>query len=155
MINKDELIKGTLEFMNKYQRLPYLPDDDIAVEVENKDGEQEMRYYRAGKYIIEYYESQGGFTEYLLNEKIITSKMISEYINIPLKRLDVLLGGEATSVTKRERRAVDIFFNNDYYEELGIYSDLCKDCTKVKTCGQSYEVDIINCLKYKQSKKKK
>ena len=63
MINKDELIKGSLEFIDKYKRLPLYKEDDIVVERLNDENEIELRSYRALKYVNEHFKNQNKFAE--------------------------------------------------------------------------------------------
>ena len=150
MINKDELIKGSLDFINKYKRLPLYKEDDIEVEKLNDNNEIELRSYRALKYINEYFKNQDKFADYLLKEKIITYKSIANIIGYS----ETITTNAITKTTKNPdvgvRRAIDIFFNKDYYEkELGLYASLCEKCTK--RCKQHYFVEV-ECKKYKAKK---
>ena len=153
MINQDELIKGTLDFINTYKQLPFLSGDDIEIEKENDDGEIEVKPYRSLKYINEYFGNHKKYSEYLLENKIITYDEISECTDIPAKRVEELLSGKAENVEVQERRAIHIFFNNDIYSHLGIMCKYCSDCTK-KSCGQDYWVHVIYCPRYSKKKKK-
>lgn len=154
MINKDELIEGTLNFINTYERLPYLSDDDIEVEKLNDNNELELNPYRAGKYIKEFFKNQDKYSNYLLQENILTYETISQIINIKINRLKELLGGNAKNVEISERRAIHIFFNKDFYKKLGKLNSHCKNCMNNKTCGQEYWVTVVHCPKFKDSKKK-
>lgn len=151
MIKKDELIKGSLKFIDKYKRLPFYKEDDIEVEKLNDNNEIELRPYRALKYVDEYFENQDKFADYLLKEKIITYKSIADIIGYS----ETITTNAITKTTKNPdvgvRRAIDIFFNKDYYEkELGLYANLCVKCTSRK-CKQFYFVEV-NCKNYKAKK---
>jgi len=45
-----------------------------------------------------------------------------------------------------ERRQIEMFFNKDYFPELGEYNAKCSKCNK--KCKQHYWADIIACEKY-------
>ena len=151
MINNDELIKGSLDFINRYQRLPCNREDSIEVEKLNDDNEIEIRTYKALKYINELFGGQDKFADYLLKEKIITYKSIADIIGYS----ETITTNAITKTTKNPdvgvRRAIDIFFNKDYYEkELGLYASLCEKCTSRK-CKQFYFVEV-KCKNYKAKK---
>lgn len=153
MINQNELIDGTLRFIYVYKRLPYYAEDDIEVEKENKDNKLELRPYRAGKYIKEFFTNQDKYTQYLLDNKIITYETISEIIKIDKSRLEKLLNKKIKTPEIRERRQIEIFFNKDYFPELGKYNENCGTCGK-KQCKQLYWVSVISCGKQGKKKKK-
>ena len=151
MINKDELIKGSLEFIDKYKRLPLYKSDDIVVEKLNDENEIELRTYKALKYVNEHFKNQNKFAEYLLKEKIITYKSIADIIG----HSETVITNAITKSTKspdvRVRRAIDVFFNKDNYEkELGKYASRCVDCTS-RACKQFYWVDV-RCPNFKAKK---
>ena len=153
MINQNELIKGTLNFVKQYKRLPYYIDDDIEVEKLNEtNNEYELKPFRATKYIKEFYGTHDKFIDYILTESIITYEEISEYTNVEIKRIKELLTGKVDKVGVRERRAIHNFFGKNYYKHLGVVCDYCKDCTNNKKCGQDYWVTVVICPKYKQKK---
>lgn len=153
MINQDQLIKGILEFINIYKRLPYYVEDDINVEIINDEGKLEFRPYRALKYVKENFDNQDKCTQYLLDNKLITYKIISEIIKIDRDRLEKLLNKEISEPEIHERRQIEIFFNKDYFEELGKWNDLCSGCSQNK-CQQLYWVRVVSCGKYKEKKTK-
>lgn len=152
MINKDELIKGTLEFIKKYKRLPYLPEDDIEVEKQNNKGEVVLKPYRTGKYIKEFFGNQDKYSKYLLDNKLITHDTISEIIRIDKNKLECLLNGEIKTPEIKERRQIELFFNKDYFIKQGKYTSTCSKCSK--GCKNPYWVDVISCSKYKEKNKK-
>lgn len=152
MINQNELIDGTLKFVNQYQRLPYLSEDNIEVEKENDEGEMELKPYRAVKYVKEYFINQDKYSEYLIESGLLTYDKIAEIINIDKNRLKKLANKEIDKPDIGERRTLELFFNKDYYPELGQYSNVCESCTK-RECKLSYWVQVINCPKYKKKKK--
>lgn len=155
MINQEELIQGTLKFLNSYKRLPCLKEDDIEIEKLNDEGETEMRSYRSLKYIKEYFGNHEKYTEYLLENKILTYEKIAECVNIPVRRLKELLKGDIGNIEVSERHVLDIFFNYDLYSHLGMMCKYCSDCTKRRSCGQDYWVRIIHCPRYNKRKEKK
>ena len=153
MINQDELIKGTLRFIERYKRLPYYSEDDIEIEKLDDDNELVLKPYRALKYIKEEFATHEKYTKYLLQNNILTYEIISEHTKIKPDRLNILLKGEEDKIEVSERRIIHIFFNDDYYEKLGMMCSYCKDCTQNKKCSQNYWVKIIQCPKYKKQKK--
>ena len=153
MINQDQLIKGILEFINMHKRLPYIAEDDIDVPITNDEGELELRPYRALKYVKEIFANQEKCTQYLLDNKLITYEMISEIIKIDRDRLENLLSKKISEPEIKERRQIEVFFNRDYFEELGKWNDMCTKCSK--KCQQFYWVNLISCNKFKEKKSKK
>ena len=147
MINKDELIKGSLDFINKYKRLPLYKEDDIVVERLNDENEIELRSYRALKYVNEHFKNQSKFAEYLLKEKIITYKSIADIIGYSETITTNAITKSTKNVDVGVRRQLELFFNKDYYEkELGKYSNKCAGCKK--QCKQFYWVDVARCKEY-------
>lgn len=147
MINKDELIKGSLVFIDKYKRLPLYKEDDIAVEKLNDENEIELRTYRALKYVNEHFKNQDKFADYLLKEKIITYKSIADIIGYSETITTNAITKSTKNVDVGVRRQVELFFNKDYYEkELGKYNNKCAGCKK--QCKQFYWVDVARCKEY-------
>ncbi|MGJ0846613.1 hypothetical protein ACR77J_07985 [Tissierella praeacuta] len=156
MINKDELIKGTLNFIKKYERLPFMNGDDIEVEKLNDDNEIELRPYRGKKYVDELFGGQDKFTKYLLDNNILTLEIVSQYTKVKPDRIIELMSGKAEDIEASERRAIDIFFNKDYYEKkLGKYNGVNDKCRK--ECQFPYWVKVDHCGKHskKENKNKK
>lgn len=153
-ITKEQFIEGTLKFINIYKRLPFLSEDEIEVELENKDGEIEIRPFRANRYITEYFKNQDKMSEYLLKENIITYKSIGEVLNITPTIVENTITKKTANPEKRNRRLIHLYFNKDYYTELGMYADKCMDCKGCK-CKQEYWVDLISCPKYKKKTERK
>ena len=149
MINKDELIKGSLDFINKYKRLPLYKEDDIEVEKLNDNNEIELRTYRALKYVNEHFKNQNKFAEYLLKEKIITYKSIADIIGYSETITTNAIVKQTKNPQAEVRRQLHIFFNKDLYKELGEYANLCSGCTK--RCKQHYFVEV-KCKNYKEKK---
>ena len=150
MINKDELIKGTLRFIEKYERLPFINGDDIEVEKLNDKNEIELRPYRGKKYVDELFGGQDKFTKYLLDNNILTLEIVSQYTKVKPNRIAELLTKKAKNVDVSERRAIDLFFNKDYYEKLGKYNgvnDICR-----KECQFPYWVKVDHCGKHSKKK---
>ena len=141
MINQDQLIKGILEFINLYKRLPYYIEDEIEVEVTNDEGELELRPYRALKYVKECFANQDKCTQYLFDNRLITYEMISEIINIDENRLEKLLNKDIKVPDVMERRYIELFFNKDYFSELGNYTEICNGCSK--KCQKPYWVGVV------------
>lgn len=153
MINQKELIDGTLEFIKRYKRLPFLSEDNIEIEKENDDGEMELKPYRAVKYVKERFVNQDKYSEYLIENRLLTYDKIAVVINIDENRLKKLINKDMDSPDSGERRTLELFFNKDYYPELGKYNNVCESCTK-RECKQAYWVQIINCPKHNKKKKK-
>lgn len=153
MINKDELIKGTLNFIKKYERLPFMNGDDIEVEKLNDKNEIELRPYRGKKYVDELFGGQDKFTKYLLDNNILTLEIVSKYTKVKPNRIAELLTKKAKNVEVRERRAIDVFFNKDYYEKLGKFNGINDTCRK--QCQFPYWVTVDYCGKHSKREKKK
>lgn len=151
MITKNQLIDAVEPFMKEYGRLPYMSGDEIQVPIDGKD----MKY-KSRKYVKGYFDSQQDMTDYLLDEEVLTLKMIGDTIDISEKRVEELINKEGRKVSNHERRMIDVFFNEDIYEDLEhSTSSHCSDCTKEKKCGQPYWVDVVSCPTYRKSKKAK
>lgn len=148
-ITKQQFLDGVLKFIQSYNRLPYIEEDDIEVNIVVKNGKKELRPYRASRYIKEFYDTQDKLTESLLDSKLITYKSIADTIGLT----EVVTRNAITKQTKspqaKARRQLHIFFNKDLYKELGEYANLCSGCTK--RCKQHYFVDV-RCKKYKEKK---
>lgn len=151
-ITKEEFLSGILPFVEYYKRLPYMREDKIEVIKYNEEKEEdEIKIYTAAKYIEIFFESQDNLTDYLFENNIIEYSLVSEMVKIKEKRLRELLDGSAKKVEKSERRAVEIFFNNDFYEDLGKYADLCSKCS-VRKCKHDYWITVVSCQNYKKKK---
>lgn len=164
IISKEELLSAVPAFIEQYHRLPYMDEDDVIIEVvkEKKESDGTVREetieqpYKALKYVRGHFGSEEGMTEYLLENEIITLKMISEYIDISEKRITEMMTGDLEKINPNERRRLHIFFNKDFYEKLGHINSLhCSDCTKQKQCAQPYWVSVISCPKFKKKSAKK
>lgn len=151
MINNDELIKGSLDFINRYKRLPCNREDSIDVEKLNDDNEIEIRTYKSLKYINELFGGQEKFAKHLLDNEIITYKLIADTLGLT----EVVVRNAIMKQTKNPqpevRRGLEVFFNDDLYKELGLYASLCEKCTSRK-CKQFYWVEV-KCKNYKEKKK--
>lgn len=148
LITQDELIKGILNFINTYERLPYINGDDIEVEKINDEGEIELRPFRSIKYVRSYFGDHNKCTEYLLDNNILTYDLVEKHTQIKASRVKSLLSGKATRVNWQERWQIDKFFNNDFYTKLDKYAKRCMSCSKSKECGQDYWVEVVHCAKY-------
>lgn len=126
-----------------------MDEDDIEVEIKNKKGEVELRPYRANKYIKEYFTNEDNLVEYLFDKKIITYKIISEILKLTETVVKNAIEKETKNPQTDVRKKIHLFFNKDYYEELGKYAKLCSKCTK--KCKQVYYVPV-ECKKYKAKK---
>lgn len=140
-ITKEQFDGSIIPFVNKYKRLPYLSEDDVEVEIE-VDGEIEVRPYRASRYISAFYGNQDKMTKYLIDNKIITYKLVAEITGYTETLISNVMEKKTKNPNVRVRRAVDIFFNKDYYEkELDKFADRCENC-KLRSCKQSYWVEV-------------
>lgn len=150
-ISKEQYLESIPRFINQYGRLPLMQEDDIEVEID-----EEIKVYRSLRYVKEYFGNNSKFIEELFELGLLSFKIISDKINIEENRVEELVSGEADKVDKHERRMIELFFNKDYYSDLGKYNaSLCNICTKKRSCGQGYWVDVIGCSLYKKSKAKK
>lgn len=156
MIDREELIKGTLLFIEKYKRLPFLKEDNLEVEKLDENNEPILKNFRALKYINEYFKNQDEYSKYLLDEEIITYKSIGEILNLTPTVVRNIIIKNTKNPDMRARRSLHIFFNQDFYkDDLPSLNDVCLSCTKQKSCGQAYWVDIISCKRYREKKGKK
>ena len=131
-----------------------MSEDDIEVGFENDDKELEFRPFRASRYIMAFYKNQDKMSEELLKENIITYKMIGEILNMTETVVENTVTKETVNPEKRNRRLIHMFFNHDYYTELGKYADRCMDCEGCK-CKHEYWVSVISCPSYKKKTEKK
>lgn len=148
-ITKQQFDDSIIPFVNKYKRLPYLTEDDIEIEIE-VDGEIEIRPYRANRYVSAYYKNQDKMTKYLIDNVIITYKLVAEITGYT----GTLISNAMTKSTKNPdagvRRGIHNFFNFDFYEkELGKYTDRCSECKN--SCKQFYWVEVW-CPNFKAKK---
>ena len=143
MITKKQLITGTLNFISIYKRLPYYPDDDIEVKKKDKNNKLTLNPFRTNKFIKKYFGTQNKYTKYLLDNEIITYDTISKITKIRKNRLKRLLRKSIKKPTTNERRQIEIFFNKDYFPELGEYNSKCSKCNK--KCKQHYWTDVVFC----------
>lgn len=156
MINQDELIKGTLQFIEKYKRLPYQKEDDIEVQKLNDKNEVEIKPYRASKYIKEYYTNQDKFTEALFKQNVITYNLVGNILGLTPTVIKNTITKSNKNPDIKVRRQLEVFFNKDFYKgELPALNEVCKTCAKKADCGQYYWVDLVGCKKYREKKNKK
>ena len=155
-ITREQFLEGVVGFLKEYKRLPYLPDDDIVVQIKNKENEPEYRPYRANRYIEEYYETQDKLTDKLFDSGVLSAGVLSEMSGFSETIINNLITKSTANPDIRARRAVHMILNSDYYEsELGsLNTTHCSKCTKRRQCGQHYWVDIVSCSKYKKSEAK-
>lgn len=136
--------------------MPYLKEDNIKIEFQEDNGEVELRPYRANRYIGEYYGSQEKATKELFDKEIITYDIVAKVISLTPTVVKNIINKEIKNPNSNARRRIEIFFNKDFYKELGRYNDrFCANCTKRKKCGQAYWVDVISCPSFRLSKSKK
>lgn len=164
VIDKEEFVKASLDFLEYYGRLPYMKEDDVLVtlkeETLDSEGHREIReqerYYTSLKYVKGHFDTPENMTQYLLDEGLLSYGDIADAITIPEKRVKELMSGEAQKVETHERRMIELFLNKDLYEDLGHgLSHHCSDCTKSKQCGQPYWVAVVSCPKFKKKATKK
>ena len=153
-ITKEQFNDSTLNFIKRYQRLPYQPEDEVEVLTTNEENEEEIKVYRANRYIKEYYKTQIKMSQELLKNNIVTYKMISELTGISETILKNAINKENKTIDVSVRKAIDIFFNHDYYKELGEYSKKCEECQGCK-CMKPYFMSVIYCPDFKKKTKKK
>ena len=152
-ITKEQFINSIIPFINTYKRLPLLPEDNVEIEID-VDGEIEIRPYRAGRYIKEFFLTQDKMTKELFEQGIITYKLIGEVSGLTETVVKNIVEQSTKTPDTHARKMVHIFLNVDYYEKaLGKYSERCKDCSK--QCKQFYWVEMIGCAKYKAKASKK
>lgn len=151
-ITKEQFDKAVINFVYTYERLPYQPEDEVEVELKNDNGELETRLYRASRYVTSYYEDQDNMSKEILENNVITYKMISDITGITEAVLKNAINKETKNPEKATRRAIEMFFNKDFYEELGKYATKCEGCKKCKGCKSKYFywISVIHCPMYKK-----
>lgn len=156
-ITKEQFTEGVVDFIERYNRLPYMAEDDVLITIDTEDKDlsiiTEVRPYRAVKYTTEYFETTGNLINELLNSKGLSNDKISKIIDISEKSLLKLLNKEGKSPTPRIRRQLELFYGEDLYPELEKYSKTCSDCAC--GCEQPYYVTVVSCPKYKKKTVKK
>lgn len=149
VISKKDVVGAIPHFVEGFRRLPYMREDNIMVEVEQDNGEITRQPYSALKYIEAYFETAENFTGFLLTEEVLSLKSMGEIMGIDPSRLDRLLKNRLKNITKRERRKLELFFNDDIYKNEGSeYAQLCSTCKYKNKCGQPYWVGSVSCTKY-------
>ena len=126
-------------------------EDEIEVEILNENNEIETRPYVASKYIKEYYKTQEKFIDAMFSNNIISYKLIGEIIGYSETITRNAITKSVDTLDVKTRRAIHIFFDKDYFEELGKWNDRCTSCSK--KCKQFYWVNIVSC-DYKAKVKK-
>ena len=153
-ITKKQFEKSIPDFIKKYNRLPFLKEDDVEINMKNDKGKMELKPYRANRYIEEFYGNQDKMTKELFDKNIITYKLIADITELTETIVKNIITKETKNPDIQARHKIDMFFNNDFYEkELGKYNDRCMDCKK--KCKQHYYSTIVVCPNYKEKKKKK
>lgn len=144
-ITKQQFVDGTINFIHAYKRLPYLPEDDVNVNVINNEGEVDVKIYRAGKYVKGYYKTQDKMTTELISSGELTYKEISKIIGIDVKLLESVINGELKEIDNVNRICIENFFNKDYFPKQSKFAETCKDCKN--SCKQKYNVAVMQCKK--------
>lgn len=147
-ITKKQFIDGTIDFVNTYQRLPFLLGDDVEVEIKNDEGEMELRPFRANKYIKEYFIDQDKMSAELISSGELTYTCISKLISIDAKLLEDVISKNIKEIDNVNRICIENFFNKDYFPKQNKYANECKDCKN--SCKQKYNVVIMQCKKKKK-----
>lgn len=148
-ISKEEFEGSIAGFVESYKRLPFLNEDDIIVKKKNKSGEYEELTYRASRYITAYYETRDNFVNTLVDNDIVTFKVIAKATGLTEAVVKNTITMSTKSPTLEARRAMDIFFDKDKYEHLGKHATLCGGCSR--RCKQAYFVEV-KCSKFKEKK---
>lgn len=128
--------------------------DYVDVEIIDKRGEKILRPYVANKYIKEFYGTKTNMTKELFDKNILSYNLISEKTGLTETVVRNIINGETKNVDTNTRRAIHIFFNRDFYPELGKYNSLCEKC-RWRKCKQDYWVQYVACSKYKKSTRKR
>lgn len=151
VISKEEVVNAIPHFIEGFRRLPYMQEDNIMVEVKQDDGEITRQPYSALKYIEAYFETPEKFTEFLFEEGILSFELMGDIIDVEPGRLERLLRNKLKNITRRERRRIDLFFNDDIYkDEDNGYAQLCSTCKHREKCGQPYWVGTVSCARYER-----
>ncbi len=123
MENKKEIKKETLSFIKQYKRLPLMEEDEFKRE--------------------KYFDTDEEYIDYLFDNRILTYKLISKHTGLHTVRIKNLLQKDVKRVPTNERRKIEMFFNKDYFPELGKYNSKCSKCNK--KCKQHYWTDVVFC----------
>jgi len=120
--------------------------DDVEIEVENDDGEMELKPYRANRYINEFYGGQDNCTEELFKKGLVAYQQIADLYDYTETLIKNAYEGATQNPQIGVRRALHVFFNKDLYEDrLDKYHSLCMGCKK--RCKQAYWVGLT-CSRY-------
>lgn len=146
---------GIKEFFSRYKRLPYLPEDDVIVQGEDKKGEIVDKLYRASRYITEYYGNPEQMIEELFKLKIVSLELLSSMSGFSETIIQNIMENNTKTPDFRVRRFVEMTLGIDYYKkQLGTLNQShCEKCKNRKKCGQLYYVEVVSCPKYKANKK--
>lgn len=134
--------KSIIDFISIYERLPFIDEDEIYIKVTNNDIVEE-RPFKAGKYIKEYYKTKDRLVEYLFDNNLVTYKMIAEIYETTPTIIRNAITKKTAKPDIKVRRSIEMFFNKDYYKELGEYTDRCTKCKR--KCKQFYWTRIFSC----------
>lgn len=152
ILSKEVVISKSLEFMKKNKRLPFLKEDVIKIQTKDEQGQTVDRPYKISRHIVGNFKSHDNFREFLFDNDFISPKTIADLHKISEKDVEKALNHSIKKPKIKIRKALDFFFNHDFYKELGNNS-ICETCTK--KCKQLYWVELIGCSKYRKSKAKK
>ena len=152
-ITKGQFIKGTIDFIHRCKRLPYLQGDDVEVEIKTDDGEMESRPFRANRYIKEYFVDQDKMSTELISSGELTYSCISKLIGVDVKLLESAIDGSLKEIDSIDRICIENFFNKDYFPKQEKYANECKSCKN--TCKQKYNVVVMQCKDRSTKTKKK
>lgn len=129
-----------------------MDEDDVEVECEDNNGGLIYRPYRANRYIQEYFSNQDKLTEFLFDKNVISYKLIADTLNLTETVTRNAITKRTVSPKLEVRRLIHMFFNKDYYEELGKFATLCAKCARRK-CKQNYDAQV-ECKNYMTKKQK-
>lgn len=148
-ITKQQFIDSIPNFIYNFDRLPYMNEDDVEVKIINDDKKEEIRPYRASRYINEFFNTKDELTKELFDKKIISYKLIADTLGLTEVVVRNAITKETKTPQQEVRRKLHMFFDKDLYEELGGHANLCNSCTR--RCKQHYFVDV-RCKNYKEKK---
>lgn len=149
-MSKNELVEETLNFIKKYNRLPFIEEDVFEIEYLDNKENTKIKTLKIDSNIKKHFETNEEYVDYLFKKRKLTHKLISKHTKLSTTRVKNLLNKKNKNVTINDRRKIHMFFNKDYYSEMDKYSKKCMYCKYNKKCGQNYWADVWSCKKYEK-----
>lgn len=147
-ITKKQFNDSIIPFIEKYKRLPFLPEDDVEIKVKNEKDQMEIRPYRAGRYISSFYKTQENMIEKILEDKVITYELVEEVTGVKKNTLKDIISGKDMKKDNVARICVENFFDKDFFKKENKFADKCITCKS--KCKQKYNVILVKCKNFEK-----